>query len=112
MRFCGDSRSTGVFPHKMHFRRGKSKLCERTGSGCPFHGRIMVGSVGTIHGLLAQTLSLHFSGILSKLVSLRFWTSTAAVFCVVSAMNLSHDCSGACIRILRVAAVQKTPRIR
>ena len=24
------------------------------------HGRIMVGSVGTIHGLLAQTLSLHF----------------------------------------------------
>ena len=41
-----DSRSTKCcnFQYKMRCRRGKSKLCERTGSVLQFHGRIMVGS--------------------------------------------------------------------
>ena len=32
------------FQYKMRCQRGKSKLCERTGSVLQFHGRIMLGS--------------------------------------------------------------------
>ena len=41
-----DSRSAKRcnFQYKMRCRGRKSKLCERTGSGLQFHGRIMFGS--------------------------------------------------------------------